>query len=114
MLLLTGLAMLAGLAGLDGRAGMPARACFFLQVWLGRQGLLARLAGPGRAACRFFQIALWVGATCCLVSKSVDLGDTTSFGSGRSLQRAASVGAIPPTSRWGPNMCQSVVSVLLL
>ena len=59
-------------------------------------------------------VALWVGATCCLVSKSADLGDTTSFGSGRSLQRAASVGAVPPTSRWGPNMCQSVVSVLLL
>ena len=55
-------------------------------------------------------VALWVGATCCLVGKSADLSDTSwqSSGSGRSLQRAAGWGS-PPHRKVGPMDVQIVL-----
>ena len=55
-------------------------------------------------------VALWVGATCCLVGKSADLSDTSwqSSGSGRSLQRAAGWGS-PPHRKVGPIDVQIVL-----
>ena len=60
-------------------------------------------------------VALWVGATCCLVGKSADLSDTSwqSSGSGRSLQRAAGWGS-PPHRKVGPTNVQIVLRMLLL